>query len=78
MKNSKKNVVITGKMMVKAFMVVALVATVVLMGLGIYTADSQLIGQVSMFAAFEAIMWSYMGLEKKNSEKKAKKNEVVA
>ena len=33
MKNSKKNVVITGKMMVKAFMVVALVATVVLMGL---------------------------------------------
>ena len=78
MKNSKKNVVITGKMMVKVFMVVALVATVVLMGLGIYTADSQLIGQVSMFAAFEAIMWSYMGLEKKNAEKKAKKNEVVA
>ena len=77
MKNSKKNV-ITGKLMVKAFMVVALVATVVLMGLGIYTADSQLIGQVSMFAAFEAIMWSYMGLEKKNAEKKAKKNEVVA
>jgi hypothetical protein len=78
MKNSKKNVVITGKMMVKAFMVVALVATVVLMGLGIYTADSQLIGQVSMFAAFEAIMWSYMGLDNKNAEKKAKKNEVVA
>ena len=78
MKNSKKNVVITGKMMIKAFMVVALVATVVLMGLGIYTADSQLIGQVSMFAAFEAIMWSYMGLEKKNAEKKAKNNEVVA
>ena len=77
MKNSKKNV-ITGKMLVKAFMVVALVATVVLMGLGIYTADSQLIGQVSMFAAFEAIMWSYMGFEKKNAEKKAKKNEVVA
>lgn len=46
MKNSKKNVVITGKMMIKAFMVVAQVATVVLMGLGIYTADSQLIGQV--------------------------------
>ena len=23
-----------------------------------------------MFAAFEAIMWSYMGLEKKNAEKK--------
>ncbi|SNU04564.1 hypothetical protein SAMN06297422_101106 [Lachnospiraceae bacterium] len=69
MKNSKKNVVITGKMMVKAFMIVALVATVVLMGLGIYTADSQLIGQVSMFAAFEAIMWSYMGLEKKKAEK---------
>ena len=78
MNNSKKNVVITGKMMIKAFMVVALVATVVLMGLGIYTADSQLIGQVSMFAAFEAIMWSYMGLEKKNAEKKDKKNEVVA
>ena len=77
MKNSKKNV-ITGKMMVKAFMVVALVATVVLMGLGIYTADSQLIGQVSMFAAFEAIMWSYMGLEKKNAEKKSEKSEVVA
>ena len=31
-----------------------------------------------MFAAFEAIMWSYMGLEKKNAEKKAKNNEVVA
>ncbi|SNU04573.1 hypothetical protein SAMN06297422_101115 [Lachnospiraceae bacterium] len=77
MKNSKKNV-ITGKMMVKAFMIVALVATVVLMGLGIYTADSQLIGQVSMFAAFEAIMWSYMGLEKKNAEKKSEKSEVVA
>jgi hypothetical protein len=48
------------------------------MGLGIYTADSQLIGQVSMFAAFEAIMWSYLGLEKKNAEKKSEKSEVVA
>ena len=53
----------------RILILVALVATVVLMGLGIYTADSQLIGQVSMFAAFEAIMWSYMGLEKKNAEK---------
>ena len=31
-----------------------------------------------MFAAFEAIMWSYMGLEKKNAEKKSEKSEVVA
>ena len=59
-------------------MKIAIELTVVLMGLGIYTADSKLIGQVSMFAAFEAIMWSYMGLEKKNAEKKSEKSEVVA
>ena len=59
-------------------MKIAIELTVVLMGLGIYTADSQLIGQVSMFAAFEAVMWSYMGLEKKNAEKKSEKSEVVA
>lgn len=77
MKNTNKEIVITGKMVVKAAMLVALVATVVLMGIGIYNADSQLIGQASLFACVQTGFWSYTSLTK-NKEKNATKNEVVA
>ena len=45
---------------------------------GIYTGDSRLIGEVSLFACVETGYWSYTALEKNKKEKEAKKNEVVA
>ena len=55
-------------------MIVALVATVVIMGLGIYNADSRLIGEASLFACVQCGYWSALELKKQN----AKKKEVVA
>ena len=77
MKNTNKEIVITGKMVVKAAMLVALVATVVIMGLGIYNADSRLIGEASLFACVQCGYWSALELKKQNA-KKAEKKEVVA
>ena len=77
MKNTNKETVITGMMVVKAAMLVALVATVVLMGMGIYNADGQLIGQASLFACVQTGFWSYTSLTK-NKGKNSTKNEVVA
>ena len=77
MKNTNKEIVITGKMVVKATMIVALVATVVIMGLGIYHGDSRLIGEASLFACVQCGYWSALELKKKDS-KKTDKNEVVA
>ncbi|SEQ88731.1 hypothetical protein SAMN02910369_02620 [Lachnospiraceae bacterium NE2001] len=77
MKNSKKEVVITGKMVVRAAMLVALVALVGITIYGIVTGDSRLLGETSMFACLQTVFWSYTSLENKK-EKEAKKNEVVA
>ena len=77
MKNTNKGIVITGKMVVKAAMILALVATVVIMGLGIYHADSRLIGEASLFACVQCGYWSALELKKK-SGKKAERNELVA
>ncbi|SEP54598.1 hypothetical protein SAMN02910369_00002 [Lachnospiraceae bacterium NE2001] len=77
MKNTKKEVVITGKMVVRAAMLVALVALVGMTIYGIYTADSRLLSETSMFACLQTVFWSYTSLENKK-EKETKKNEVVA
>jgi uncharacterized membrane protein YiaA len=77
MKNTNKEIVITGKMVVKAAMIVVLIATVVIMGFGIYHADSRLIGEASLFACVQCGYWSALELKKKSDEKTAK-NEVVA
>ena len=78
MKNSKKEVVITGMMVVRAAMLVALVALVGMMAYGIATADSRMIGEASLLACVQTGFWSYTALEKQKKEKEAKKNEVVA
>ena len=78
MKNTKKETVITGKMIVKAAMMVALIATVGMMIYGIATADGRMIGEVSLLACAQTGYWSYLSLEKQKKEKEAKKNEVVA
>ena len=78
MKNSKKEVVITGKMVVRAAMLVALVALVGMMVYGIVTADSRMIGEASLLACVQTGFWSYTALEKQKKDKEAKKNEVVA
>ncbi len=75
MNNSKKEVVITGKMVVKAAMVVALIAIVGMMIYGIATRDSRTIGEASLLACVQTGYWSYLALEK---QKKEKKNEVIA
>jgi hypothetical protein len=78
MKNTKKETVITGKMVVKAAMIVALIATVGMMIYGIATADGRMIGEVSLLACVQSGYWSYTALEKQKKEKEAKKNEVIA
>ena len=78
MKNTKKEVVITGKMVVRAAMLVALVALVGMMVYGIVTADSRMIGEASLLACVQTGFWSYTALEKQKKDKEAKKNEVVA
>ena len=78
MKNTNTEIVITGKMVVKAAMMIALIATVGMMLYGIYTGDSRLIGEASLFACVQTGYWSYTALEKNKKEKEAKKNEVVA
>ena len=78
MKNSKKEVVITGMMVVRAAMLVALVALVGMMVYGIVTADSRMIGEASLLACVQTGFWSYTALEKQKKDKEAKKNEVVA
>ena len=50
---------------------------VVIMGIGIYNADSRLIGEASLFACVQCGYWSALELKKK-SAKKVEKNEVVA
>ena len=75
MNNSKKEVVITGKMVVKAAMVVALIAIVGMMIYGVVTRDSRTIGEASLLACVQTGYWSYLALEK---QKKDKKNEVIA
>ena len=76
MKNSKKEVVITGMMVVRAAMLVALVALVGMMVYGIVTADSRMIGEASLLACVQTGFWSYTSLE--NKKDKEAKNEVVA
>ena len=78
MKNSKKETVITGKMVVKAAMIIALIATVGMMIYGIVTADARLMGEVSLFACVETGYWSATVLEERKKENEAKKNEIVA
>ena len=78
MKNSKKETVITGKMVVKAAMIIAIIATVGMMIYGIVTADARLMGEVSLFACVETGYWSATVLEERKKEKEAKKNEIVA
>ena len=69
MKNSKKETVITGKMVVKAAMIIALIATVGMMIYGIVTADARLMGEVSLFACVETGYWSATVLEERKKEK---------
>ena len=76
MKNTKKEVVITGKMVVRAAMLVALVALVGITIYGIVTGDSRLLSETSMFACIQTVFWSYTSLE--NMKDKEAKNEVVA
>ena len=72
MKNMKKETVITGKMVVKDAMMIALIATVGLMIYGIYTGDSRLIGEVSLFACVQTGYWSFTALEKNKKDKEVK------
>ena len=78
MKNSKKEVVITGMMVVRAAMLVVLVALVGMMVYGIVTADSRMIGEASLLDCVQTGFWSYTALENQKKDKEAKKNEVVA
>ena len=77
MKNTNKETVITGMMVVKAAMGVALVAAAVLFGMGIINADCRMVGEASMIACVQTGFWSYTYLTKKK-DKNAGKNEVVA
>ena len=77
MKNTNKETVITGMMVVKAAMGVALVAAAVLFGMGIINADCRMVGEASLIACVQTGFWSYTYLTK-NKDKKAGKNEVVA
>ena len=78
MNNIKKATVITGKMVLTAIMMLVLIETVGMMIYAIYTGDSRLIGEVSLFACVQTGYWSYTALEKNKKEKEVKKNEVVA
>lgn len=78
MNNTKKETVITGKMIVKATMIVALIATVGMMIYGIATADGRMIGEVSLLACVQTGYWSYTALEKQKKEKETKKSGVIA
>ena len=77
MKNTNKETVITGMMVVKAAMGVALVAAAVLFGMGIINADCRMVGEASMIACVQTGFWSYTYLTKKK-DNNAGKNEVVA
>lgn len=77
MKNTNKETVITGMMVVKAAMGVALVAAAVLFGMGIINADCRMVGEASLIACVQTGFWSYTYLTKKK-DNNAGKNEVVA
>ena len=77
MKNTNKETVITGMMVVKAAMGVALVAAAVLFGMGIINSDCRMVGEASMIACVQTGFWSYTYLTKKK-DNNAGKNEVVA
>ena len=76
MKGTKNEKVITGMMVVKAAMMVALVATVILVVYGILTGDGRLLGEASMLACVQTGFWSGTAI-KEGKEKKVKKNEIV-
>ena len=77
MKNTNKETVITGMMVVKAAMGVALVAAAVLFGMGIINADCRMVGEASLIACVQTGFWSYTYLANKK-DNNAGKNEVVA
>ena len=77
MKNTNKETVITGMMVVKAAMGIALVAAAVLFGMGIINADCRMVGEASLIACVQTGFWSYTYLTKKK-DNNAGKNEVVA